>query len=176
MNDPKISANELNKELELISEWAYKWKMSFNPDKNKQAQEVVFSQKQSKPKHSQLLFNKTPVAYSSSQKHLGIISNEKLSLTNHVKVKIQKAGIGINVIKSLNNILPILALITIYKSIIRPHLDYGDVLYDQPNNKSLCETIESVQYKAALTITCAIKGTCQAKLYKELGLETLKFK
>ena len=73
VNDPNISANELDKDLELISEWAYKWKMSFNPYKNKQAQEVVFLQKQSKPKHPQLLFNKTPVAYSSSQKHLRII-------------------------------------------------------------------------------------------------------
>ena len=35
--------------------------MSFNPDKNKQAQEVVFSRKQSKPKYPQLLFNKTPL-------------------------------------------------------------------------------------------------------------------
>ena len=42
--------------------------MSFNPDKNKQ---VVFLQKKSKPKHSQLLFDKTPVAYSSSQSSLG---------------------------------------------------------------------------------------------------------
>ena len=39
----------------------FKWKMSFNPDKNKQAQEVVFSRKQSKPKYPQLLFNKTPL-------------------------------------------------------------------------------------------------------------------
>ena len=30
--------------------WAYKWKMSnFSPNKNNQAQEVVFSRKQSKP-------------------------------------------------------------------------------------------------------------------------------
>ena len=73
--------------------------MSFNPDKNKQVQEAVFSRKQSKPKHPQLLFNKTPVACSSSQKHLGIILDEKLNFINHIKVKIQKAGIGINVIK-----------------------------------------------------------------------------
>ena len=79
--------------------------MSFNPDKNKQAQEVIFSRKQSKPKHPQVLFNETPVAYSSSQKHLGIVLDEKLRFTNHTKVKIQKAGIGIHVIKSLNNIL-----------------------------------------------------------------------
>ena len=75
--------------------------MSFNPDKNKQTQEVVFSGKQSKPKHPQLLFNKTPVAHSSSQKHFGIILDEQLSFTNHIKVKIQKASIGINVIKVL---------------------------------------------------------------------------
>ena len=176
VNGPNIPANELNNNLELISEYICKWKMSFNPDKNKQAQEVVFSQKQSKPKHPQLLFNKTTVASSSSQKHLGIILDEKLSLTNQIKVKIQKAGIGINVIKSLNNILPRQGLLTIYKTFIRPYLDYGDVIHDQPNNKSLCQTIESVQYKAALTITGAIKGTSLAKLYKELGLETLKFR
>ena len=161
VNDTNISANELKKDF---SERAYKWKMSFNPDKNKQAQEVVFSRKQSKTKHLQLLFNNTPVAYSSFQKHLGIILDEKLSFTNHINVKIQKAGIGINVIKSLNNILPQQALLTIYRSFTRPHLDYGDVIYDQPNNESLCQTIESVRYKAALAITGAIKGTSQAKL------------
>ena len=104
MNNPTISANELNKGLELISEWADKWKMSFDPDKNKQAQEIVFSWKQSKPKYPPLLFNKTSVAYSSSKKHLGIILDEKLSFTNHIKVKIQKVRTGINVIKSLNNL------------------------------------------------------------------------
>ena len=35
--------------------------------------------------------------------------------------------------------------------------------------------MESVQYRAALEITGAIKGT-QLKPYKELGLETLKFR
>ena len=60
--------------------------MYFNLDKNKQAQNV-FSRKQSETKHPQLLFNKTSVAYFSSQKHLGIILDEKLSFTNHVKVK-----------------------------------------------------------------------------------------
>ena len=31
------SANHLNIELEKISQWAYQWKMQFNPDPNKQA-------------------------------------------------------------------------------------------------------------------------------------------
>ena len=96
--------------------------MSFTPYKNKQAQEVVFSRKQPKPQHSHPLFNKTPVACSSSQKHLEIILDEKLSFTNHTEEKIQKAGIKINVIESLNNILPQQALLKIYKSFIRPDL------------------------------------------------------
>ena len=63
---------------------------------------------------------------------------------------------------------------TIYKSFVRPHLDYGDVIYDQPNNSNLSHKIESVQYNAVLAITGAIRGTSKEKMYKELGLESLR--
>ena len=39
----------------------------------------------------------------------------------------------------------------------------------KPNNESLNQKIERIQYSAALTITGAIKGTSQSKLYNELG-------
>ena len=66
------------------------------------------------------------------------------------------------------------SLLTIYKSFVRPHLDYGDVIYDQPNNSNLSHKIESVQYNAVLAITTAIRGTSKEKLYQELGLESLR--
>ena len=50
------------------------------------------------------------------------------------------------------------------------------ILYDQPNNKSFSQKIETVQYNAALAITGAIKGTSQIKVYNELGLESLEFR
>ena len=71
--------------------------------------------------------------------------------------------------------MPRQALLTIYKSFVRPHLDYGDI-YDQPKNESFCQKLESYQYNAALAITGAIRGTSQTKIYKELGLESLKFR
>ena len=74
---------------------------------------------------------------SSSQKHLGIHLDEKLNFIHHIKEKISKANKGIGVIKKLNNTLPRKALLTLYKSFVRPHLDYGDIIYDQPNNESL---------------------------------------
>ena len=61
LNDTIISANDINKELQKISDWAYKWKMSFNPDLNKQAQEVVFSRKLNKSSHPKMFFNNAPV-------------------------------------------------------------------------------------------------------------------
>ena len=67
-----------------------------------------------------------------------------------------------------------MALLTIYKCFIRTNLDYGDFIYDQPNNDSFCSKIESVQYNAALAVTGAIRGTSQTKLYRELRLESLK--
>ena len=70
--------------------------------------------------------------------------------------------------------MPRKSLITIYKALLRPLLDYGDIIYDQPHNESVCEKRESVQYKVALAITGAIQGTSRKKIYQELGLESLR--
>ena len=99
--------------------------------------------------------------------------DEKFNFNHHLKEKIAKANKGIGLIRKLPHILPRQSLLTIYKSFIRPHLDYGDIVYDQPNNEDFCNTIEKVQYNAALAITGAIKGTSQLKIYNELGLESM---
>ena len=111
-----------------------------------------------------------------SQKHLGTHLDEKLDFNARIKDKISKAYRGIGIIKKLQSNLPRNVLLTIYKSFIRPHLDYGDIVFDQPTNDSFVKKLESVQYNAALAITGAIKGTSQVKLYKELGLESLKLR
>ena len=83
----------------------------------------------------------------------------------HIKKKMSKAVKGIGIIKILGRTLPQHSLVTIYKSFARPHLDYGDIIYDQPNNESFTQKIERIQYNATLPITSAIKGTSYNKLY-----------
>ena len=61
VHDVTQSTNELNDHLEKISNWAYQWKMSFNPDKSKQAQEVIFSHKTQRVIHPPAIFNNMPV-------------------------------------------------------------------------------------------------------------------
>ena len=70
-------------------------------------------------------------------------------------------------------VLPRNALLTIYKNFVRPYLDYGDILYDKPNNENFQNNLEKVQYRACLTITVTIQGTSRTKLYDELGLHSL---
>ena len=66
------------------------------------------------------------------------------------------------------------SLIAIHKSFIQPHLDYGDIIYDQSNNESFCKVIERVQYNADLAITGAIKGTSKLWFILNLVLDLWK--
>ena len=65
------------------------------------------------------------------------------------------------------------SLLTIYKSFVRPLLDYADIIYDKPYNESFKEKLEAVQYNVCLAITGAIRGTSRERLYREHGLATL---
>ena len=84
--------SDINKDLKLISNWAFQWKMSFNPDPSKQAQEVTFSRKNMKSSHPSVYFNNIPVSSTSMQKHLGMLLNEILSYEHHLKFVLNKVS------------------------------------------------------------------------------------
>ena len=69
VRDIAASTEKLNNDLRNISNWAYQWKIIFNPDLTKQAQEVIFSRKLNKPVHPNLTFNNSQVNQTESQKH-----------------------------------------------------------------------------------------------------------
>ena len=70
--EPNISASQLESDLKKISHWAYRWKMNFNPDLSKEAQEVIFSRETLKVSHPSITFNNATVARTACQKHLGL--------------------------------------------------------------------------------------------------------
>ena len=58
---PNVTANQINNDLHNISTWAHQWKINFNSDTSKQAQEVIFSRKVKITAHPQLSFNNNSV-------------------------------------------------------------------------------------------------------------------
>ena len=109
--------------------------------------------------------------------------DSNLSFSSHIKLAISKSKKGIGLLKSLSRYLPRRTLTGLYKLYVRPHLDYGDVIYHLPAKvcefsgsvtlPGLMDKVESVQYAAARAITGTWKGTSRDKLYAELGWESL---
>ena len=156
----------MNNELRTISNWALRWKMSFNPDPSKQAQEVIFFCKLQKISHPSIYFKNNPIEQVSSQKHLGIIFHTKLNFQEPIKNVITKVNKTIALLRKLQYILPRGALLIISNSFVRPHLGCGDVIYDQSYNNSFHLKIESLQFNAALAITGAIRGSSSKNFIK----------
>ena len=100
VNDSNISANELNEDLQKISEWSYKWKMSFNHDLNKQGQKAIFCRILNKSYDPKIFFNNGTVVCANWPKHLGIFLDESVKFSYHIKEKMSKAIKG-GIIKKL---------------------------------------------------------------------------
>ena len=181
VNDPKTAADYMNNDLNLIQLWANKWRMSFNPDPRKQAIELFFSTKRDKTDHPILFFNNLRVTKMDKHKHLGLVLDSKLSFLSHINAAISKSRKALGLLKFLSKYLSRETLNALYKLYIRPHLDYGDVIYHIQNKEDslhchrnvLMEKVESVQYFAALAITGAWRGTSREKIYSELGWESM---
>ena len=129
-----------------ISEWAFQRKMQFNPDPNKMAKEIIFSRKSKVHSYLPLTFNNNDVKKCPHQKHLGIFLDLKLNFNIHVDNKIKKCYKIIGIIKRLSVSVPRKSLLTIYKSFIRPHLYYGDIFYDKPENQNFQNKLEKVHH------------------------------
>ena len=107
-------------------------------------------------------------------KIVGIILDTKLDFQEHLKDKLSKISKTIGLLRKLQKILTRAPLLTIYKSFIRPHLDYGDIIYDKAYNSSFHQNLEKIQYNSALGITGGIRRTSTENIYQELGLESLE--
>ena len=95
-----------------------------------------FSKKKIAQTHAIISLNNIQVERVPHQKHLGILLDEKQNFKQHVDNAILKMNNGIFVIKKLRHSLPRKSLLTIYKAFLRPLIDYGDIIHDQPQNES----------------------------------------
>ena len=182
VNDPQTSLEILDHDLRLVEAWAKQWRMSFNPDPSKPPIEVVFSTKNKPFTHPPLTFNGALVKAEKEHKHLGLILDKKLSFNSHINAQIKKANKGVGAIKCMSKYAPRSTLEQVYKSHVRSHLEYCDIIFHQPScdgplstNKlsSNMQKLESVQIQAAYAVSGAWKGTSTTKVYNELGWEWL---
>ena len=127
------------------------------------------------------MLNGTVVDKMNEQKYLGLTMDSNLSSKKHLNEKIIKAKKNLGIIKYLSIFSPRKTLDQMYKTLVRSHLDYCDIIYHIPSVQTqfgvtltdLMGKVENIQYQAALVVTDAWQGSSRSKLYEELGWETL---
>ena len=167
------AALDLSRDLTKINVWAWQWKMKFNSNKT---EEVVFSCEREKSIHPILKLWDEIISTKWEHKHLRLILDSKLKIRSHIRAAILKAQRGIGLLKYLSTCVSREVVDQIYKLYVSPHLDYGDILYhkyDPDKQLNFTEQLEQTQYKAALAVFGAWKGTNRLRLLEELGWKKL---
>ena len=78
-----------------------------------------------------------------SRNPLDIFLDAQLIFEEHLKVITTNVNKTKGLFRKLHNILLRPALLTIYKAFVRPHLDYGEVTFDEIRNKTFHQKLES---------------------------------
>ena len=160
VDEPAVSAGRLNSDLNKISEWADKWLVTMNPVKSRN---VVFSLKRNKQDHLPLFLDTKVVKDVECHTHLGLTLQSNMSRRNHKVKMYKKASKRLNMLKYVKYRVDRSTLTYLYKRLIRPLMEYGDVIWNNFHNHD-SSLQDNVQYEAARMATGAIRGTNSARL------------
>ena len=124
VDDSAVSAGRLNSDLNKIAVWADKWLVTMNPVKSRNA---VFSLKLNKQVHPPLFLDSNMVNDAESNTHLGLPLQSSMSWRNHIVQVYEKASKRLNMLKFVTYKLDRSILTSLYKSLTRPRMEYGNV-------------------------------------------------
>ena len=158
--------SNMQKDLDVLLEWCHKWRININI---KKTEVIVFNREKNTPNISLKIKNNT-IKQATAKRMLGVIIDEKLTFKDHIKHICIQARKSYSQLAAFPN-LPLSILKTLYKSFIRPKLEYccsvwGHKLYLHNN----LQNIESVQKGALSLIIRPFKSTPTIALESELNI------
>ena len=156
----------INTEVNKVTSWLSANKLSLNVNKTKA---MVFSPTQRNFIKPDIKINDTVLEYVDSFNYLGIIFDKNLSWKNHIDHIIKKISKTIGIMKRLKHVLPKNILLTLYNTLIMPHLTYGILCWNSKHARLL-----TCQKKAVRLINCAKYNAHTDPIFKELKLLKLK--
>jgi len=167
--DSYLTQQIMNHDLHKISEWATQWLMTFNALKN---EAMTLSLRTTPIPQPPLSFDGIQLKEVKEHTHLGLTLSSNMSWKPHVDRICSRAGQRNNILRKLKFRLPRKTLENLYKSLVRPMLEYGDIVFDD-NSTTLSQRLEAIQVDAARTCTGAFISTSTNLLLSELGWSTL---
>jgi ribonuclease HI len=165
----KESVEKLKPEVQKIVCWCDEWGFKLNENKTTA---VIFSNKNSDLQSSvPILINNKLITTAKTIKFLGLTFDQRLNWTEHINKVTDNCKNKINLLRSLTGHqwgASKTALLKIYRTLIRPRLEYGSELFFTATKKSL-QKIETIQNTCLRIATGAMKGTSTDALLQECG-------
>ena len=166
---PNESLNTLQNDLNKINDWSQLWGMFFKPSKSI---DITFT-KSGTTNYPNMYLNNNIIPQKTSHKHLGFILDSNLNFNTHVQNLADKIQKMLNPLQALSKLLQSHHLETIYLSFIKPHFEYGDIIYNSAHKTHL-DNLERIHYHAALIVSGCIRGSNTMKVLSSLNWHTLK--
>jgi hypothetical protein len=112
------------------------------------------------------------LAESEAEKDLGVTVDNKLAFRKHVSQSTAKANRTVGIIRCSFTSLSEKTFVTLYKSLVRPALEYGHSVWN-PQTKQLCCELEDVQRRAT-KLLASLKDKSYPERLRTLGLPSLE--
>ena len=169
-NDLLMTQRSLQLDLDEIYKYGRQWAITFNTTKTIQQ---TFSHKQDHQVPA-LTFGGNIIPVHDNHTHLGMTFSKDLRFHKHINTICHKINTALSPLYPIAKYLPRPILDQIYKTYIRPHFDYCDVIYDGHITVQDATRLETLQNRAARLVTGGLFRTPTDKLRTELGWDRLK--
>ena len=174
-DDTKLytAVNNTNDEIKLqgdidrLMQWSKDWLLTFNKSKCKH---VHFGP----PNNAKYQMGGDIIIQSTEEKDLGITIDEKLKFQIHINNQTKKANQRLGMIKRSFTYMDKNMFTTLYKSIVRPHLEYGSNIWSVMYKKEAIQ-IENVQRRATKLVK-NIQHLSYSDRSRYLGLPSLQYR
>ena len=161
-------------DINSLQEWSDKWLLRFHPDKCKT---MTVGNRQEVPANYYMTTNdgrRVALAKTSKEKDMGVIWDDELNFREELTSRVQKANNIMGVIRRTYVHLDESTFKLLFKSLVRPHLEYGAPVWD-PHYKKDKGLLEGVQRRATSQIP-SLKELPYTERLSKLGLPTLRFR
>ena len=164
---------ELQKDLDSLCDWSKDWLLNFNIQKCK-----TVSYGKVKYNYEYQMTDKTGVNHKlkneNGEKDLGIEFRSNLNFDEHISRTVNKVNKIIGLVRRKFSYIDKSLFLTLYKSIIRSHIDYGNLIYF-PTTKKNKQILENAQRRATRLVP-ELRGLTYEDRLRELNLTTLEYR
>ena len=113
----------LQKDMDSLEKWSDKWMLRFNAGKCK-----CMHLGKNNIEH-QYSMSGTDIENVKHEKDLGVTFDNELKFNEHISLKVKKANQAVGMIKNTFTCMDSEIFIPLYKSYVRPHIEYASVIW-----------------------------------------------